>query len=362
MTFFPVIVKSCVWEEIPWLSRFQARPQDGRALAGFRGNRLDSELTKIAKEILAIVRNGAHTSSTFAQPDLPKLTVLAPLHQLPTPPADFTGREEDLDFLRSKSGRRRHRGHLRPARNGRRRQDDPGAETRRRAEAPLPRRPDLPGPQGCGPSTSDLSPSDGPCDPGLSPRGPPPGERSRVGGAVSIRARREACPSAHGQRGEERAGRAADSAINLPAPGDLSIPFCSSWAGRQGSGRDARGGRQRLYSLRIAPRIGDAADEIARLCGRLPLALRLAGSALAERPNLSPSEYARRFKEGKETLEPVEASLKTSYDLLTEEQRRLWRLLAVFPETFDAKAAAAVWELDMMNRETSGRVGEEQPG
>jgi tetratricopeptide (TPR) repeat protein len=99
--------------------------------------------------------------------------------------------------------------------------------------------------------------------------------------------------------------------------------------------------------LRIAPRIGDAADEIARLCGRLALALRLAGSALAERQNLSPAEYARRFREGKEKLKPVEASLRTSYNLLTEERRRLWRLLAVFPETFDAQAAAAVWELEV---------------
>ena len=98
--------------------------------------------------------------------------------------------------------------------------------------------------------------------------------------------------------------------------------------------------------LRISPRIGDAVDEIAQLCGCLPLALRLAGSALAERPDLFPSDYVRRFKAGKEKLEPVEVALKTSYDLLTEMQRRLWRLLAVFPETFDADAAAAVWKLE----------------
>src|ERR1700681_425021 len=50
--------------------------------------------------------------------------------------------------------------------------------------------------------------------------------------------------------------------------------------------------------LSIAPRIGSTADEIARLCGRLPVALCLAGSALAERPNLSTADYARRLKEG----------------------------------------------------------------
>lgn len=99
--------------------------------------------------------------------------------------------------------------------------------------------------------------------------------------------------------------------------------------------------------LRIAPRIGSAADEIARLCGRLPLALRLAGSALAERPNLSSADYARRLKEGKERLDPVEASLNLSYELLSEDRRRLWRLLAVFPGTFDAPAAAALWDLEI---------------
>ena len=112
--------------------------------------------------------------------------------------------------------------------------------------------------------------------------------------------------------------------------------------------------------LRIAPRIGDAADEIASLCGRLPLALRLAGSTISERKVLSPSEYARRFREGKERLEPVEAALQTSYDLLTEERRRLWRLLAVFPETFDGKAAAAVWDLDA--EDAASHLGELERG
>ncbi len=105
--------------------------------------------------------------------------------------------------------------------------------------------------------------------------------------------------------------------------------------------KDARG-----LLLKIAPRIGKEADQIAQLCGRLPLALRLAGSALAERPNLSPTDYTRRLKEGKEPFGPVEASLTASYELLNADRRHLWRLLAVFPGTFDAQAAVAVWELE----------------
>lgn len=98
--------------------------------------------------------------------------------------------------------------------------------------------------------------------------------------------------------------------------------------------------------LKIAPRIGDHADEIAELCGRLPLALRLAASALAERPDLTPADYARRLSDAKTRLSLVEASLALSYDLLTPEQQTLWRHLSVFPAPFDARAAAAVWQLE----------------
>lgn len=54
--------------------------------------------------------------------------------------------------------------------------------------------------------------------------------------------------------------------------------------------------------LRIAKRIGDHADEIARLCGRLPLALRVAASAIAERKNMSPADYVRRLGDEKQRL------------------------------------------------------------
>ncbi|HVF60215.1 MAG TPA: tetratricopeptide repeat protein [Thermoanaerobaculia bacterium] len=100
----------------------------------------------------------------------------------------------------------------------------------------------------------------------------------------------------------------------------------------------------RLLLAKIAPRIGAAAGEIARLCGCLPIALRLAGGALAERPWLSPAEYAHRLGDAKEGLGLIEGALRTSYDLLTEELQALWRTLAVLPGTFDAAAAAAVWE------------------
>ncbi len=101
--------------------------------------------------------------------------------------------------------------------------------------------------------------------------------------------------------------------------------------------------------LRIAKRIGDCADEIAALCGRLPLALRVAASAIAERRNLSPADYARRLRDAKQRLshlKAVEVVLNESCELLDEESRKRWLRLAVFAKTFDESAAAAMWEME----------------
>ena len=98
--------------------------------------------------------------------------------------------------------------------------------------------------------------------------------------------------------------------------------------------------------LRIAPRIGDQSETIAGLCGCLPLALRLAGTALAERETLSVADYVRRLQDARKRLEWVEASLALSYDLLTPELQQRWAALSVFPATFDRAGAAAVWGME----------------
>jgi tetratricopeptide (TPR) repeat protein len=98
--------------------------------------------------------------------------------------------------------------------------------------------------------------------------------------------------------------------------------------------------------LRICPRIGDAAAELAALCGRRPLALRVAGSVLAGQADLSPSAYARGLADGRETLDVVDASFEVSCQTLPDELRRLWQLLAMFPRAFSAKPVAFVWQLE----------------
>jgi tetratricopeptide (TPR) repeat protein len=107
--------------------------------------------------------------------------------------------------------------------------------------------------------------------------------------------------------------------------------------------------------LTICPRLGDAAEEIAGLCGYLPLALRLAGSALAC-STLEPADFAHRLRDERRRLseldkgakdagEPeVTASLALSERLLPDLVRQRWYMLAVFPGDFAAAAAAAVWQ------------------
>ncbi len=99
--------------------------------------------------------------------------------------------------------------------------------------------------------------------------------------------------------------------------------------------------------LEIAPRIAGDAGAIAEQCGYLPLALRLAASALNKSHALSPSDLLRRLRDKRRRVELVEASFSLSYELLSEEQRQRWRTLALFPTVFDATAAAAVWETDV---------------
>jgi tetratricopeptide (TPR) repeat protein len=99
--------------------------------------------------------------------------------------------------------------------------------------------------------------------------------------------------------------------------------------------------------LTIAPRIETQADEIAALCGHLPLALRLAASAMMKYRNLSAADYVRRLRDRQQRLQLIEASLSLSYELLSEALRERWRWLAVFPDTFAGNAAAALWEVEV---------------
>jgi tetratricopeptide (TPR) repeat protein len=99
--------------------------------------------------------------------------------------------------------------------------------------------------------------------------------------------------------------------------------------------------------LKIAPRIGDYAVTLAELCGYLPLALKVAASVVNKAVNLTPLVHIKRLEKRTKRLELVEASLTLSYDLLSIPMQKLWRSLAVFPNTFDDNAVAAVWGMQI---------------
>jgi tetratricopeptide (TPR) repeat protein len=104
----------------------------------------------------------------------------------------------------------------------------------------------------------------------------------------------------------------------------------------------------------IAPRVpDDTADRICFLCGYLPLAIRAAGSLLDVTADLAPTVYTDQLQDERRRLEligaegvdlGVEASFGLSYARLTPDEARVFRQLAVFPASFDARAEETVCE------------------
>ena len=91
------------------------------------------------------------------------------------------------------------------------------------------------------------------------------------------------------------------------------------------------------------------AEEILAACANLPLAIRIVGSRLAQRPDLSPRELARRLRDETSRLDElsvgelaVRTSADLSYDALSPEEARLYRLIGHFAVgVFSARALEA---------------------
>ncbi|GAB4559694.1 MAG: hypothetical protein Fur0016_23930 [Anaerolineales bacterium] len=105
--------------------------------------------------------------------------------------------------------------------------------------------------------------------------------------------------------------------------------------------------------LRSAP--ADEVDRLAALCGRLPLALRVAAALLNDRPDWTPATLLQRLADERTRLQrlkrdsdpdlDVEAAISLSYALLTDDLKARFRALGVFPAPFFKSSAQAVWEL-----------------
>ncbi len=106
--------------------------------------------------------------------------------------------------------------------------------------------------------------------------------------------------------------------------------------------------------VEICPRIGTHAAELARLCGLLPLALRISASTLQQTPMRRPSTYVEHLRAERLLLlvdpegnpdDPrasVEASLRLSFNALDDDMQQAILQLSVFPASFDVDAANAV--------------------
>ena len=102
----------------------------------------------------------------------------------------------------------------------------------------------------------------------------------------------------------------------------------------------------RKFLLMITDRIGDYADELAELCGYHPLALRNIGSKLAEHIDINVSKCAQRLNDDRSRLGLIEASLASSYKILTPDYQRMWCMLSIFPADFNVFGASAVWKME----------------
>jgi hypothetical protein len=56
MTIYPLLVRDCAWQEVPWLSSMQLRPRDAKAVAN-RRDKADRILADVAREIADVARS-----------------------------------------------------------------------------------------------------------------------------------------------------------------------------------------------------------------------------------------------------------------------------------------------------------------
>jgi DNA-binding SARP family transcriptional activator/Tfp pilus assembly protein PilF len=99
----------------------------------------------------------------------------------------------------------------------------------------------------------------------------------------------------------------------------------------------------------------EAVEEVVRLCGLLPLAIRIAAARLRARPAWTVTHLTQRLRQEQRRLSELAvgdrstaAAFGLSYQHLDPEQQRLFRLLGLHPGTyFDAHQAAALAEVSL---------------
>lgn len=115
------------------------------------------------------------------------------------------------------------------------------------------------------------------------------------------------------------------------------------------------------FLLALCPRIGENASELAKACGYLPLALRIAGSFLCVNENWTVERYLGLMNNPEHRLTTIESSreqidlgkepslistFELTYQHLNENEQRFWKMLSIFQHPFNWQEAANLWEMD----------------
>ena len=159
--------------------------------------------------------------------------------------------------------------------------------------------------------------------------------------------------------------RSAEQIAPLRPPDSCALLVTSRWtfslAGLQSRRVDVMSEADaKALLLELCPRIKDKAADLAKACAHLPLALRIVGSFLQVNEDWSVEQCLTQLHDRKKRLATLkerreEAELKSepdllatfelSYNQLSDEDKKHWRLLGVFPVSFEASAAQSLWKL-----------------
>ncbi|MBN8656910.1 MAG: tetratricopeptide repeat protein [Anaerolineae bacterium] len=160
--------------------------------------------------------------------------------------------------------------------------------------------------------------------------------------------------------------RSAEQIAPLRPPADCAMLVTSRWTfpvtGLQAHRVDVLSEVDAVnFLLELCPRIADKAADLAKACAYLPLALRIAGSFLLVNSDWSVEKYLSKLSDRKKRLETLKqsrtnaelttepdllATFELSYNALTAEDRKHWRMLGVFPASFAGNAVQAMRALD----------------
>ena len=106
LPIFPILVRPCVWESVPWLAKMQIRPKHGVPLSAGNEHQIEENLTAIVREIKTVLEksaaNAANPSPSLRQDDIPfSQSNLRHETESPSPP----GSPPDIPLLPPKERR-----------------------------------------------------------------------------------------------------------------------------------------------------------------------------------------------------------------------------------------------------------------